>query len=73
MKAENYIPYGEEWKTELMKMTKKDLIAIYKMSCVKNKELIDKNNQLIKDSMQVDHADTCMCKSCEPEFNKLKK
>jgi hypothetical protein len=37
-----------------------------------NKHLIKQNTQLRKDSMSIDHSETCMCKSCQPEFNKLK-
>jgi hypothetical protein len=35
---ENYIPYGEEWKNELMKLSKVHIISLYRMVCLALKE-----------------------------------
>ena len=34
MENENYIPFGEEWKDELMKMKKIHIIAMYRSLCL---------------------------------------
>ena len=34
MENENYIPFGEEWKAELMKMKKIHIIAMYRSLCL---------------------------------------
>lgn len=36
---ENYIPYGEEWKNELMKLPKKFIINMLRNKCLENDEL----------------------------------
>lgn len=35
---EDYIPFGEEWKKEMMKHKKEDLVLLYKSSCVLNQQ-----------------------------------
>jgi hypothetical protein len=35
---ENYIPYGEQWKNELMKLPKVHIISLYRMVCLAMKE-----------------------------------
>ena len=30
-----YIPYGEEWKKEMMKLKKEDIIDMYKNLCIR--------------------------------------
>jgi hypothetical protein len=35
---DNYIPYGEEWKNELMKLSKVHIISLYRMVCLACKE-----------------------------------
>jgi len=39
MKEYKYIPYGEEWKKELMKLSKIHLIALYRKRCLEYNEL----------------------------------
>ncbi len=34
----NYIPFGEEWKKELMKFNKKSLIELHKVVCIENQK-----------------------------------
>ena len=42
MKDEDYMPYGEEWKDELMKLTKIHIIALYRKRCLAYNELEEK-------------------------------
>ena len=37
-KQAEYIPYGEEWKDELMKLSKLHIISLYRMVCLALKE-----------------------------------
>ncbi|MBW1612424.1 MAG: hypothetical protein JRJ57_00285 [Deltaproteobacteria bacterium] len=39
MEAEDYQPYGEEWKNELMKMPKIQIIALYRQLALEHQEL----------------------------------
>jgi hypothetical protein len=34
MKKEEYVPYGEEWKNELMNLPKVHIIALYRAACL---------------------------------------
>lgn len=34
-----YIPFGPEWEREVMKLTKKDIIKIFRNACMENKQL----------------------------------
>jgi len=36
---EDYVPYGEEWKDELMKLPKIQIIAFYRTACLAIQEL----------------------------------
>lgn len=52
-----YIPYGAEWELALMKMTKKELVAMIRRVCIErdkleeeNKELEERRDELIKES-----------------------
>lgn len=38
---EEYIPFGEEWKNELMKLPKIGIIALYRSLCLKEQEKCD--------------------------------
>jgi hypothetical protein len=38
MKIEEYEPFGKEWEKEMMRLRKKDLIALFKMTCLENQE-----------------------------------
>jgi hypothetical protein len=38
--TDNYIPYGEEWKKELMKWRKSDLIELLKNTLIKSNDQI---------------------------------
>lgn len=31
---ENYVPFGEEWEAELLKLPKKQLVAMYRNACI---------------------------------------
>lgn len=37
---DDYIPFGEEWEKEIMKMPKKYIIGMYRANCIRNKEII---------------------------------
>ena len=39
MKTDNYQPFGEEWKNELMKLPKNMIINMYRNSCLELQEL----------------------------------
>ena len=41
MKDENYVPYGEEWKDELMKYPKIFIIGLLRQACLERDEAID--------------------------------
>jgi hypothetical protein len=43
---ENYIPYGEEWKNELMHLSKVHIISLYRMVCMALKESENKLSEL---------------------------
>ena len=36
--GKDYIPYGEEWKKELMKFDKKSLIELHRVVCIENQK-----------------------------------
>ncbi len=36
--GEDYIPFNEEWKKELMKFDKKSLIELHKIVCIENQK-----------------------------------
>lgn len=38
MAEDNYIPCGDEWKKEVMKMTKKDIVEMLARVCLELKE-----------------------------------
>jgi hypothetical protein len=38
----NYVPYGNEWVKEMMKLKKADIIEMFKNKCSENKALIIK-------------------------------
>lgn len=33
-----YVPFGTEWEKEVMKLSKKDLVELYRKSCIKNQQ-----------------------------------
>ena len=35
---QGYIPYGEQWRDELRKLTKEHIISLYRMVCLSMKE-----------------------------------
>ena len=37
--TEEYVPFGEEWKKELMKIPKRFIIDLYRKGCIKNQQL----------------------------------
>ena len=39
MKDKNYVPFGTEWEKEMMKLTKKELVAFIKRVCRKSVEI----------------------------------
>ena len=49
MKTEEkeYIPYGEEWKKELMKLPKINIIALYRSLALAHQELKDAHKTLV--------------------------
>ena len=42
MSNENYIPFGEEWKKAVMKLTKATIVKLYKKVCIEKLKLEDK-------------------------------
>jgi len=39
-KEKEYVPFGEEWKNELMKLSKIHIISLYRMVCMERDELL---------------------------------
>ena len=37
--SNKYVPFGPEWEADLMKMTKKEIIALYRIICLQVYEL----------------------------------
>ena len=75
MKAEQIVKENFQGLDKLIK--DKDLLVFYKiliLNCIEDysNELIEENTKMRKESMEVDHSDTCMCRYCAPEFHKLK-
>jgi len=38
-KEKEYVPFGEEWKNELMQLSKIHIISLYRMVCMERDEL----------------------------------
>ena len=43
-----YVQYGYEWRKEMMKLTKSELILLFKSVCVKNDDITAENKRLRK-------------------------
>lgn len=39
---EDYIPFGEEWKKDVMKMTKNEIVDLFKKKCIEFNQLDEK-------------------------------
>jgi len=49
--AEEYQPFGEEWKNELMKMPKIQIIALYRQLALAHQELEQSHKQKLAEMM----------------------
>jgi len=47
---ENYIPFGDDWAKEVIKMRKKDIVVLYRESAMRVLEL--QNTRIVKSTLQ---------------------
>jgi len=45
-KFDNYVPFGNEWKAEMMKLKKDEIIEMFKTKAQENKILLNRINYL---------------------------
>ncbi|GAF80400.1 unnamed protein product, partial [marine sediment metagenome] len=44
-KYEEYKPFGNEWRSEVMKMSKDELVTLYKKVCIENQKILNVVNR----------------------------
>jgi hypothetical protein len=68
-KNENYEPYGEEWKDELMKLPKIMVINMYRNMCLERDEL----EKAYKDACDAAGSNEQRVREAEQELRELSK
>lgn len=43
----DYEPFGEEWKAEIMKNSKRDIVELYRTVCLKLKKQLEKKSVVL--------------------------
>jgi len=48
MNKTEYVPFGAEWEKAMMELTKKEIVALYKKTCLQYQEEMEGKKQMVQ-------------------------